>query len=51
MLVQLRQQHRKQAERRQESADLIDEGDRGVIGKLAEHGGAETADALCTSAS
>ncbi|GCC42489.1 hypothetical protein chiPu_0026807, partial [Chiloscyllium punctatum] len=44
-LRHLRQEHREQADRRQECAELIDEGDRGVVGKLAKHRGAQPADA------
>ena len=49
VLRQHRQQDREQAEHRQKGADLKDEGDRGVIGELAERRRAETADAECES--
>ena len=48
MARHLRQEDRKQADRRQEGADLVDERDRGVVCELAEHRGTEAADAEAT---
>lgn len=45
MARHLRQEHREQAERRQEGAEVIDEGDRGAVSEFSEHGSAEPADA------
>src|SRR5258708_6598174 len=41
----LRQEYREQADRRQKGADLIDERNAAMVGDLAQHGGAEAADA------
>ena len=38
-LRHLRQEHREQPERRQERANMIDKGNAGVVGDLAEHRG------------